>query len=197
MHEKHEHENINQQTAADIDEAVEAACDGQVSGQDEAVDDLRAALTQCQQELQESKNAYLRSHADFDNFRKRMRAERDQEFTRGSERVLTDLLPVVDDFERALASVNENSTVESLKQGVDLIYRQLLNLLGRYNITPMDVQGKPFDPKYHDAITQVVTAAQPEHTIIGEIQRGYLRNDDVFRPAKVAVAVAPEEQIEE
>ncbi|HEY3375986.1 MAG TPA: nucleotide exchange factor GrpE [Armatimonadota bacterium] len=192
----HEPDNVNPQTAADIDEALSPACAAQTGEQNDALD-LHAALTQCQQELQEAKNAQLRAHADFDNFRKRMRAERDQEFSRGSERVLADLLPVVDDFERALAAVSESSTVESLTQGVDLIYRQMLGLLGRYGLAAMEVEGKPFDPKFHDAVARVVTDAQPEHTIIGEIQRGYTRNGEVFRPAKVAVSVTPEEPVAE
>lgn len=193
MHDKQrEHDDLNTQTAADIAEAVSAASEAQTTGQEDALE-LRAALTQCEQELQEAKNNLLRAHADFDNFRKRMRAERDQEFARGSDRVLADMLTIVDDFDRALAAVGEQSTVESLQQGVSLIYRQLLNLLERYNITPMQVEGKPFDPKYHDAVARVATSAHPEHTILGEVQRGYLKNDDVFRPAKVAVAVVPEE----
>jgi molecular chaperone GrpE len=183
------------ETAADIDEAVSAAAEAQVIGPEEALE-LRAALTQCRQEFQEAQNASLRAHADFDNFRKRLRAERDHEFTRGSDRVLADLLPVVDDFERALSAVNEQSTVESLKHGIDLIYRQMQNLLQRYQLVAMEVTGKPFDPMYHDAVARVATTAQAEHTIIGEVQRGYTRNGDIFRPAKVAVAVAPEEPIE-
>jgi len=186
--EKHDNEAINPEMAADIAESTEKAPED--LGPEE-VAELLAALTQCRKELAESKNDYLRAHADFDNFRKRLRAERDQEFARGSDRVLSDLLPVVDDFERALAAVSENSTVDSLKQGVELIYRQLVNLLERYAITAMEVEGKPFDPKYHDAIAQVVNAEAPEHTIIGVAQKGYFKNSDVFRPAKVAVAVAP------
>ena len=159
----------------------------------EDIAELRAALAHCQQELAEAKNAYLRAHADFDNFRKRMRVERDQEFGRGSDRVLAELLPVVDDFERALAAVTENSTVDSIQQGVELIYRHLLRLCARYGITPMEVEGKPFDPTYHDAVARVPTDAAPEHTVIGQVQRGYLKNGVTFRPAKVAVAVLPDD----
>ena len=191
--EMHEQDELNPQTAADI---AEAASQAPPTGRDDALE-VRAALTQCQQELQEARNAYLRAHADFDNFRKRMRAERDQEFARGSDRVLSELLPIVDNFERALAAVTEKSTVASLQEGVELIYRHLISLLERYGITPMEVEGQPFDPKYHDAVARVATTAQPEHTVIGEVQRGYRKNNDVFRPAKVAVAVAPDEPIEE
>jgi molecular chaperone GrpE len=80
-----------------------------------------------------------------------------------------------------------------LRKGVELIHRQLAGLLERYGIAPMSVEGKPFDPKYHDAVARVATASAPEHSVVGEIQRGYLKNGEVFRPAKVAVAVSPDE----
>ena len=192
MADKKNEREMTPETAADIagTEAEQHYCDTTP----EEVAELRALLAQCRQELAESKNDYLRAHADFDNFRKRLRAERDQEFSRGSDRVLSDLLPIVDNFERALASVTDASTVESLRQGIELIYRNLLNLLERYQITPMEVEGKPFDPQYHDAIARVPTAHEEEHTIIGQMQRGYLKNGDTFRPAKVAVAVRPESE---
>lgn len=185
------HQDLTPQTAADLDEATSDA--GEPSEEMDEVQALRMALHHCTQELEEQKKAYVRAHADFDNFRKRLRAERDLEFGRGSDRVLNDLFPIVDDFERALSAVTDTSTVASVQQGVELIYRQLQNLLERYGLTPMTVQGQPFDPKYHDAVARVTTDAVPEHTIVGEIQRGYLKNGDVFRPAKVAVAVPPEE----
>jgi molecular chaperone GrpE len=186
---KNEHE-ITPETAADIAEGGTGAKESPSLPED--VEELRAALTQCRQELAELKNDYLRAHADFDNFRKRLRAERDQEFSRGSDRVLSDLLPVVDDFERALSAVNENSTVESMQQGIELIYRHLLTMLERYQVVPMETEGQPFDPRYHDAVARIPTEATAEHTIIGQVQRGYVKNGDTFRHAKVAVAVKPE-----
>ncbi len=191
---KHEKAAMSPEMAADIAESAEPAPEQLPP---EEVAELLAALTQCRQELAESQNAYLRAHADFDNFRKRLRTERDQEFARGSERVLADLLPIVDDFERALASVNEKSTVESLTQGVGLIYRQFVTLLERYAVVAMEVEGKPFDPHFHDAVVQLPTPEVPEHTIVGVMQKGYLKNGDVFRPAKVAVSGAVEQRSSE
>ncbi|MHB9134800.1 MAG: nucleotide exchange factor GrpE [Armatimonadota bacterium] len=188
-------EDITPETAADIAEQDADASECPVSIEDAA--ELLVALNKCQLELADAHNRYLRAHADFDNFRKRMRAERDQEFARGSDRVLSDLLSIIDDFDRALAAVSENTGVDSLRSGVELIYRQLLGMLERYGITPMVVMDKDFDPMYHDAIARIVSTSAPEHTIVGEIQRGYLKNGEVFRPAKVAVAVPPEEPAEE
>jgi len=165
---------------------------GAVGDGDEDVVQLRETLAQCQLELAESKNANLRAHADFDNYRKRLRAERDQEYSRGSDRVLADLLPIMDDFDRALTAAAGSNTAESVTLGIEMIYRQLQGLLERYGITVMAADGQIFDPKYHDAVTSVVSDTVPEHTIVAVIQRGYLKNTEVFRPARVAVAVAPE-----
>lgn len=194
----HKHKQTVDATAtvdADIDELVLSASGAQATGQEEEVE-LQEELAKYQLELQEAKNALLRAHADFDNYRKRMRAERELEFARGNDRVLGEVLSVVDDFERALAAVNENSTVESMQQGVDLIYRQLLALIERYKISPMTVLGEHFDPKYHDAVVRVNVNDVPEHTIVGEVQRGYCKGKEVFRPARVAVAMPNEEEEE-
>ncbi|MHB9022796.1 MAG: nucleotide exchange factor GrpE [Armatimonadota bacterium] len=192
-------EDLTPETAADIAEAAEReqADDTQQCPIDvEDAAELLVALNNCQNELAEMKNSYLRAHADFDNFRKRLRAERDLEFSRGTDRVLSELLSIVDDFERALAASSGGHHGGSLRQGVELIYRQLLNMLERYGIAPLEVTGQAFDPKYHDAVSRVATTSAPEHSIIGEIQRGYLKNGEVFRPAKVAVAVSPDEPAE-
>ncbi len=183
----HDFDDMNPETEADIAEGTGEAR----TPRDEEVIRLRAALAESQEALAKARNDYLRAHADFDNFRKRMRAERDQEFSRGGDRVLADLLPVLDDFERALAAVNEASTLESLQQGVTLIYRNLQSLLDRYGLLPMEVIGQPFDPKFHDAAASVTTSDAPDHTIVSELQRGYLKNGETFRPAKVVVAMQP------
>jgi molecular chaperone GrpE len=195
MHnELHTPDKINPQVAAGIDDAALAT--KTIPPEDsEDIIELRVLLVQFQQQLADAKNANLRAHADFDNYRKRMRQERDQEYSRGRDRVLTELLPIIDDFERALNSVPEAKSVDSLRQGVELIFRQLSNMLARYGITPMQVDGQRFDPKYHDAVARIPSTDQPEHMIVGEIQRGYLKDGEVFRPAKVVVAVIPEEPV--
>ncbi len=155
------------------------------------IEELQAALETLNAELTETRNTMLRAQADYENHRRRMRSERDLEAVRGRDRVLTDILPVVDDFERAL---NADDTDTPFRQGIELIYRQLLAMLKRYDITPMVVVGQQFDPKFHDAAASVPTNEAPEHSIIGEVLRGYMKGGDIFRHAKVAVAVSPEEK---
>ncbi len=161
------------------------------------VKQLLAELANHKQQLAEVKNSYIRAHADFDNFRKRMRAERDHEFSRGSDKVILELLPIIDDFERALDAVHKALIPEAMTKGVDLIYRQLMGVLDRYNIVQMEAEGQPFDPKFHDAVVKVVNDDLPEHTVIGIVQKGYTKNGELFRPARVAVSVSSEEPISE
>ncbi len=168
-----------------------------VDGGNVDVKQLLAELANYKQQLAEVKNSYIRAHADFDNFRKRMRSERDQEFGRGSDKVITELLPIIDDFERALDAVHKALVPEAMTKGVDLIYRQLMGILERYNIVQMDADGQPFDPKFHDAVAKVVNDDVPEHTVIGVVQKGYTKNGDIFRPARVAVSVSSEEPLPE
>ncbi len=196
MHNVLHEAEVDPQVAVNIDESAgaESECP---SADSEEVMKLQAMLAQSQQELADAKNANLRAHADFDNYRKRLRAERDQEYTRGRDRVLTELLPIIDDFERALTAASDTQATDPLRQGVELILRQFLNLLERYGIKPMLVEGQHFDPKYHDAVARIASNGQPEHTIVGEILRGYLKEGEVFRPAKVVVSVNPEEPITE
>jgi molecular chaperone GrpE len=195
MHnELHKHDKINPQVAADIEDAAVATTEMPAEDSEDIIE-LHALLAQFQQQLADANNANLRAHADFDNYRKRMRQERDQEYSRGKDRVLAELLPIIDDFERALNSAADVKSADALRQGVELIFRQLSNMLARFGITPMQVEGQRFDPKYHDAAARIPSADKPEHTIVGEIQRGYLKGGEVFRPAKVIVSVAPEESV--
>jgi len=143
--ELHRTEDLNPSVAADIAESATATSEVPLGGTEDMIE-FSTLIAQCQQELAEAKNANLRAHADFDNYRKRMRAERDQEYIRGRDRVIMELLPIIDDFERALSAAPEEKTANSLRKGVELIHRQMLNMLGRYGITAMHVDSQRFDP---------------------------------------------------
>lgn len=128
-----------------------------------------------------------RLQADFDNFRRRANQERDElkEWVEGD--VLTRLLPVLDNFERALsAGQNEG---ESFAKGVEMIYRQILGVLEKSGVTVMDAEGQPFDPHLHHAVMkETAPEGVAEDTVIAVLQKGYLMKDRVLRPAMVKVA---------
>jgi molecular chaperone GrpE len=137
-------------------------------------------------ELAKQKDLYLRLAADFDNFRKRSVQETDRRAAAQKEAFIRELLPVIDNLERALASASASSP-EQLNQGVQMTLQQLHQLLHRHGIEPEESRGQPFDPHRHEAVATRHDPSQPDHTVLETFQRGYRRGKEVFRPAKVVV----------
>jgi molecular chaperone GrpE len=142
-------------------------------------------------EKQDLQNMLVRRQADFENYRKRVERERQQERHRGAEVLIEQVLPVLDAFDRALASGQDSSASAEYRKGFELIRTQLWNALAKQGLQPIEAVGKPFDPHLHHAIENVPTAEQPEGTVVGEMQKGYMFHDRVLRPAMVRVASAP------
>lgn len=137
-----------------------------------------------QNELQEAKDKYLRVYAEFENFRKRNAKERLELIQTAGKEIISELIPVLDDFERSLKA---NDNTES-KVGMELIYRKLQHLLISKGLKAMDVMGKPFDPELHEAITQIpVKDKKQKGKIVDVIENGYTLNGVVIRYAKVVV----------
>lgn len=146
---------------------------------------LHARLAEEKARADDNFNRLARLQADFENFKRRTRQER-EDFTRyASEQMVTALLPMLDNFERALAS--GGSSVEDLKSGVEMIFRQLKEVLTAEGLTPISAVGEPFDPKKHEAVMHQESCDQPDNTVIEELIRGYCLKDKVIRPAMVKV----------
>lgn len=141
------------------------------------------ALTKVQDELAESKDKYLRLYAEFENHRRRTARERLDLIQSANEELIKNLLPVVDDFERAEKSLKELSGKEA--DGVLLIYQKLKKILDQYGVKAMDAQGD-FNPDLHEAITQIPDESK-KGKIVDVVEKGYLLNDKVIRFAKVVV----------
>jgi len=145
-------------------------------------DDLQSIET----ELANQKNLYLRLAADFDNFRKRTAQEVERRASAQKDTFILELLPVIDNLERALAS-NQASSPEQLREGVEMTLQQLQQLLRHHRIEPEESTGLPFEPTRHDAVVTRADSSQPDHTVLETFQRGYRRGNQTFRPAKVVV----------
>ena len=145
-------------------------------------------LASAQAEASRMKDAWLRSAADFDNFRKRTR--REIEDARASERedLLKHLLPVFDNLERAIQSAQRSTDVKAVADGLSMVIRQFVDVLGRRGITRVPTVGQPFDPAMHEAIQQVETEEHAAGTVIAEVQPGYMQGQRLMRPAMVVVA---------
>lgn len=134
----------------------------------------------------------LRLQADFDNSRKRLEREK-QEFVKfANEGIITELLNVMDDLERTVElAQSQHQDLSAFLKGVEMILAHLYETLKDYGVKPIESEGKIFDPHYHEALMQVQDKDKPEHTIIEELQKGYLLNDRVIRTAKVKVSKKP------
>jgi len=138
---------------------------------------------------QEHWDRYLRLQADFENTRKRYEREK-QDFVKfANEGVIVELLSILDELERAVASVEAHQEdFPAFLKGVEMILGHLYEMLKGYGVRPIEAKDKLFDPHYHEALMQVVDNGRPEHTVLEELQKGYLLNDRIIRTAKVKVS---------
>ena len=168
------------------DETVEKQDKKQVN-EGEKIDPEKL-LAEVQQQLEQEKKTYLFLMADFENFRKRTIKEKADLVKNGTENAMRDLLPVVDDLERALDAINKGGDLDSIKEGVELIYKNFLKYLERQHVTPIDSTGKDFDTDVHEAVT-MFPAPDPsmKGKVIDTTIKGYMINDKVLRHAKVVV----------
>ncbi|MGE9312800.1 nucleotide exchange factor GrpE [Niabella sp. CJ426] len=162
--------------------------DENVSGTEHLNDPVEESqLNALEAELNESKDKYLRLAAEFDNFRKRTAKERIELFQTAGKDIITDLLDVLDDVDRASKEVEESSDAH-LKQGVSLIFNKLKNILQSKGLKAMEAKGVAFDPELHEAITEIPAPAEGlQGKIVDEISKGYYLNDKIIRHAKVVV----------
>ncbi|TYP78037.1 nucleotide exchange factor GrpE [Paenibacillus methanolicus] len=171
----------NEETTVDASEAAQA--EAQDAG---AVEDSRIAeLTKLAEENQQR---YLRAQADFDNFRRRTQKEKEDLARYASEQLIKQLLPVVDNFGRALEASKNGGDAESFAKGVDMIFRQLEQTLESEGLKAMETIGQPFNPDFHQAIMQVESDEHEEGVVVEEVQKGYVLKDRVLRPAMVKVS---------
>jgi molecular chaperone GrpE len=140
-------------------------------------------------ELDQVRDIYLRKLAEFDNFRKRVEREREDVRIAGAEEIIRDLLPVLDNFERALQHAEDDSG--AFLQGVEMIAKQLWDTLERRGVQEVNPVGQPFDPELHEAVQRVEDGDHPPGTVAWVMLKGYLMGERLIRPAMVGVAVEP------
>ncbi|HJZ12940.1 MAG TPA: nucleotide exchange factor GrpE [Acidobacteriota bacterium] len=153
----------------------------------EEIRSLESRLQELEKEKAELQDRLLRKHADFDNYRKRTEKDK-QEFKRFAlSDFMSELILILDNFERALAHSEEQSGQE-YRKGVELIYRQLRDLMEKKGVKAIQVEGEQFDPNYHEAIARELRNDLPDNTILEELQKGYLLHNKLLRPAMVKVS---------
>jgi len=158
-----------------------APADGAAGADAGLADDLRRERDTLQDRL-------LRTAAEFDNYRKRMDRERRDLADHAASDMLTDLLPIVDNLERALQAPAAAGGDEAFRKGVELILKQMFDVLRKRNVRPIEATGAMFDPNFHNAVIHEVSAEHREGEVMQELQRGYMLGDRLLRPAMVKVA---------
>jgi molecular chaperone GrpE len=152
------------------------------------IEKLQAQIADKDKEIAELKDRYLRSLAENENARKRMRQQSDETVRLQRENFLRELLPVVDNLERAVDSARGGGNGKPIVEGVEMVLRGLLDFLKAHGVTQLTSVGQPFDPQRHEAVEQIESSQHPPNTVVNEFHRGYQIGDRLLRPARVAVA---------
>jgi molecular chaperone GrpE len=153
-----------------------------------SLEDVQAKLAAVTADLEAARDKYLRLAAEFENYKRRGQREQGEAIRFANEGLLKEMLPIVDNLERAIRSTKASPTLDGVAQGVDLTLKQFLETLARFGVRPITSVGEPFDPARHQAVSRTAGDA-PENSVVEEYQRGYLLHDRVLRPAMVSVSV--------
>lgn len=192
MKKKHTEQKTEEQKAAASPEAPqqeveevqeEAAAQAEEQPAETPADDL-------QDKLAEANDRYLRLAAEFDNYRRRSAKERMDLISLANENLVKDMLPIIDDFERALAAIKDSDDTDSAKEGVELIYNKLVAFLKKNGVKAIEAVGKDFDTDFHEAVAQFpVEDKDKKNKVIDVTQKGYTMGDKVIRYAKVVIGI--------
>ncbi len=194
--------------AEDKERVQEAANDGaaEPEPQEEAAGDeapepteverLAGELAAAREEARRLEDRFLRQAAETENYKKRVAREKQDAIRYANESLVRDLLPVIDDLERAVEHGLADDNGQSLLDGVALVHRSCLEALQKHGVTQVTAKGEPFDPEKHEAFAQVETAEHEANTVVDEVHRGYYLGDRLLRPSLVSVAKTPAKQAE-
>ena len=166
-------------------EAIEEELEEQAASEQEGPDAVHKAHEEKNEEYEEALNRLYRLQADFDNYKKRVMKQQEEYYKYASDKLIVSLLPVLDNFERALTAEGDG---QEFKEGVDMIYKQLNEALTQEGLSKIDAVANEFDPNQHQAVMQVESEEHPENTVIEELQKGYKLKDKVIRYSMVKVA---------
>lgn len=178
-------QNVSTEEAAETSQQEEPVNEAAALEDQESETELNKLRAQAEEHQQR----FLRAQADFDNFRRRTLKEKEDLAKYASMKLVTELVPVLDNFERALATAPQGAESESFSKGVEMIFRQFESVLQAEGVTAMNSVGQPFNPDFHQAIMQVESEEHEEGIVVEEVQKGYMLKDKVLRPAMVKVSM--------
>lgn len=175
------------ETVEEIFEEKEAKEDGQEKSLEQQLEEVNAEINNLTAKVEEQENRYLRLMADYDNSRRRSKLDLEAAQKYRSQNLATDIIQAIDNFERALVLPAENEETKSLRQGIEMVYKGLLEALKKEGVEQIESVGKEFDPNIHQAVMQVNDDNFSSNVVVEEFQKGYMIKDRVLRPAMVKV----------
>jgi molecular chaperone GrpE len=191
-------DSVKKHTSHSTEEGVELSVDSSPEESSKEVEALKAQLEFSQakgrelmEKIKDTHEKMLRATADLDNFKKRAAKEKEEVQKFGIERLLKDILPVLDNLDRALAHVGPGVDPQALRQGVEMVRKHFEDTLAKHGVKAFTAVGQLFDPRVHEAMSQVATSEVPPQHVVSEMVRGFTLNDRLVRPALVTVAIAP------
>lgn len=194
MTEKKEEKELNlQEDTSSADEATTEDVTDQISVTEETdqpadeKEKLQKEIEDLKQKLEEEEERGLRLRADFENFRRRSNLDRELAEKYRAQKLLTNILPVLDNFERALQVEPKTDEASSILKGMDMVYRSLLAATGEEGLAAIEAEGKEFDPNFHQAVMQEKDESKPSGIVLAELQKGYMLKDRILRPTMVKV----------
>lgn len=185
-----EQEEKENQAAQMTNEEVEVLENNKVAEENEETESSsieQDEVTLLNKQVEELQNRLLRVQADFDNYKRRTKQEKDELGKYANAKLIEALLPTYDNFDRAIQSALDTKNLESFVQGVQMIYKQVEDILAKEGLEPIEAVGKPFNPEFHQAIMQVETDEFESGYVVEELQKGYKMKDRVIRPSMVKV----------
>ena len=193
---KEKHPNENQKKVENRESESSEVTLGEAGGQEEAaiskpeteVELIKGKLAKSEEQAKEQKDQLLRLAAEFDNYRKRTAKEFANLVKSANERLIFELLNTLDNFQRALDSAKTSNDFKNFHKGVELIYTHMKDILTKEGLKEIQAIGKPFDPNYHEAVTQAQSDKYEEGIVMEEISKGYMLNDRLLRASKVVVS---------
>jgi molecular chaperone GrpE len=188
-----EKENLDDQMAAEAEGESSGSSSASIEQTNELVK-LREQLEAKEKEANQYHDRYLRQVAELENFKRRIHRDKEEAIRFANEALVKDLLPVVDNLERAVAHAKGGGNGRPLVEGVEMVLRGLFDMLAKHGVVPISAVGQPFDPEKHEAMAQVESSTHQPNTVVEEYHKGYLLRDRLLRPSLVSVAKAPESQ---
>lgn len=183
------HDNVDITAAATEHETTETLVPIEPATPEEHISQLQEQLAAKEIEVRDNWDRFVRERADLENYRKRTNREKEELLNYGNKSLIEEILPIVDNLERALAHATEDGQ-SAVVEGIRMTHVMLVSALKKFGVTPLEAIGTTFDPAFHQAMTQVASDQYPPNTVVDEFQKGYLLRERLLRPAMVSVSTA-------